>query len=226
MISLNNISKTYSLGKVKVPALKHVTMTINEGDFVTLVGSSGSGKSTLLNLIGLIDDPTEGDITIDRQVIDHRKEKQMTYLRKEYLGFIFQNFNLIPVLTVFENIEYPLLKSRLSLPERKKMINAVLSEVGLEDLGKRFPNEISGGQQQRIAVARAFVKNPKIIIADEPTANLDSKTGMMIIDLMHKINAEHKTTFIMATHDKDLISGADNVVRLLDGEIQNQGKKQ
>jgi putative ABC transport system ATP-binding protein len=219
IIILNDISKNYTLGKVEVPALHDVSMEIEEGDFITLIGPSGSGKSTLLNLIGLIDSPTQGEIRIDRQEINHKNDRQLTYLRKEYLGFIFQNFNLIPVLTVYENIEYPLLKSRLKLPQRKELISGILSEAGLEGLGRRFPNEISGGQQQRVAIARAFVKKPKIVIADEPTANLDSKTGRMIIDLMHRINLEYKATFIMATHDRDLISGADHVINLLDGRV-------
>jgi putative ABC transport system ATP-binding protein len=214
-----NVYKYYQTGKIAVSALIDCSFMLTEGDFVILTGPSGSGKSTLLNIAGLLDTPTKGEVYFCGLKINFQNDKQLTYYRKKNLGFVFQNFNLIPILTVYENVEYPLLGSSYSIVERKELVNSQLREVGLAGLGKRFPNELSGGQQQRVSIARALITNPKIIIADEPTANLDSKTGRNIINLMHAINANTKTTFIMATHDKDLINKADKIIRLFDSKI-------
>lgn len=218
-IAFEKISKTYNLGKVKVPALQNISFQVDRGDFVTVVGPSGSGKSTLLNIVGLLDAPDRGEVFLHETKVDFKKDRWLTLTRREKLGFIFQSFNLIPILNVYENVGYPLLNSPIPLRERKERILRLLEAAGLQGLAKRFPNELSGGQRQRVAIARALVRSPEIVLADEPTANLDSKTGRLIIDLMHTLNQEQQVTFIMATHDQEIISRSDNLLRLLDGTI-------
>jgi putative ABC transport system ATP-binding protein len=219
MIVFEDVSKAYKLGKVEVPALQSVSLTIDRGDFVTVVGPSGSGKSTLLNIVGLLDAPDQGDVFLHETKVDFRKEKRLTLTRREKIGFIFQSFNLIPILNVYENVGYPLLNSSVPLGERKQRILLLLEAVGLQGLEKRFPNELSGGQRQRVAIARALVRSPEIVLADEPTANLDSKTGRLIVDLVHKMNQEQGVTCIMATHDQEIITRSDNLLKLCDGTI-------
>ena len=226
MIVFEDVSKTYKLGKVEVPALQDVSLTIDRGDFVTVMGPSGSGKSTLLNIVGLLDAPDQGDVFLHETKVDFRKERRLTLTRREKIGFIFQNFNLIPILNVYENVGYPLLNSSVPLGERKQRILQLLEAVGLQGLEKRFPNELSGGQRQRVAIARALVRSPEIVLADEPTANLDSATGQNILALMKKINAEQNTTFIFSTHDTSIHAMADHVISLIDGKIQNEYKRQ
>ncbi len=204
-------------------AVKGVSFSIDKGDFISIAGPSGSGKSTILNLIGCIDTPTEGTVSIEGTPTSGLSDRDITNLRHRFIGFIFQSFNLVPVLNVFENIEFPLLlgsdTGKGAKGERKDYIEYLIEEVGLTDWRKHRPNELSGGQRQRVAIARALVTQPQIVLADEPTANLDSKTGEAIIELMKKINRDMETTFIFSTHDQAIVSIADHVIRLLDGEV-------
>ncbi len=221
IIQLKNVKKDYLLGKVVVPAVKGVTFSIERGDFVSIAGPSGSGKSTILNMIGLIDTPTSGEVIIDNKSTNGLSDQELTRFRHEVLGFIFQSFNLIPVLNVWENIEFPLLLGKTSVPKSEwaNWIDFLIGEVGLGDWRTHKPNELSGGQRQRVAIARALVTKPSIVLADEPTANLDSATGEQIIDLMKKINREIQTTFIFSTHDAKIVNIADHIIRLRDGSI-------
>jgi putative ABC transport system ATP-binding protein len=217
-IRVENVKKTYPLGSTEVLALKGVSLAVKSGEFTTIAGPSGCGKSTLLNLIGCMDKPTEGQVYIEGQSTQALSDHKLTELRLLKLGFIFQSFNLIPVLSVFQNVEFPLLlQAQLSTAERKERVESLLREVGLQDHMKNRANELSGGQRQRVAVARALVTNPKIVLADEPTANLDSATGEKIIDLMKHINVTHGTTFVFSTHDPHVMEHATRVIRLKDG---------
>jgi putative ABC transport system ATP-binding protein len=221
-IQFEDVYKSYHLGKLFVPALSGVSFAIEQGEFITLMGPSGSGKTTLLNLLGLIDTPDQGRILLNYQIIPFNKEQLLTKIRRQSIGFIFQSFNLIPILNVKENVEYPLLNSSLPLSVREQRSNKLLSMVGLAGLEKRFPHELSGGQRQRVAIARALVHSPSVVLADEPTANLDSETGSMIVDLMRRMNREEKVTFILATHDPSIISHADRVLKIRDGKLVNK----
>lgn len=224
IIELKDISKDYELGKVIVPALRGISLKISAGDFVAIAGPSGSGKTTLLNLMGLIDKPSAGEIILDKYYVHQLRGNELVKLRQQMLGFIFQSFNLLASLTVFENVELPLLIGgpKLSRKERRQRVIQLLEEVGLTDRLRHRPQELSGGQQQRVAIARALVKRPQIVIADEPTANLDSATGQTILSLMKRINAEHKTTFIFSTHDPVIHQMADHVIFLKDGLIERE----
>jgi len=221
IIELTNVKKTYALGKVEVEAVRGVSFAIEKGDFISIAGPSGSGKSTILNLIGCIDTPTAGTVDIEGRPTAGLSDKELTILRHDAIGFIFQSFNLIPVLDVYENIEFPLLMGAGGPPkkERRAWVESLVAEVGLEQWRRHKPNELSGGQRQRVAIARALVTRPRIVLADEPTANLDSKTGEQIISLMKKINREIATTFIFSTHDPSIVQEADHVIRLHDGEV-------
>ena len=228
IIALTNVKKTYPLGKTEVPAVKGVSFEINKGDFVSIAGPSGSGKSTILNMIGCIDTPTEGSVEIDGVGTSRMNDREITDLRHRTLGFIFQSFNLIPVLNVFENIEFPLLLGSKPTPkgERREWIDFLIGEVGLTNWAKHRANELSGGQRQRVAIARALATKPKIVLADEPTANLDSATGEAIIGLMKRMNQELGTTFIFSTHDPKIVEIADHVIRLKDGLISENYKQE
>ncbi|MDR0443419.1 MAG: ABC transporter ATP-binding protein [Treponema sp.] len=212
------------MGAVEVQALKGVSLEIAEGEFVSVAGPSGSGKTTLMNIIGLIDSFSRGTLIITNQEIVNKNRRELARLRRELLGFIFQSFNLLPVLNVFENVELPLIISGKggSKAERRDRVNYLLEEVGLADRRTHIPAELSGGQQQRVAIARALVTKPRIVIADEPTANLDSQTGEKVLSLMKKINREEKTTFIFSTHDPEIWQMADHVVFLQDGLIKSE----
>lgn len=219
-VLIEKVSKIYPLGKTEVRALTDVSLAIATGEFATIAGPSGCGKSTLLNLIGCMDTPSTGEIFIEGRPISKLTDKQLTALRLEKLGFIFQSFNLIPVLTVFQNIEFPLLiQGGHSAASRQQKVTALLQEVGLIDQSNQRSNELSGGQRQRVAIARALVTNPPIVLADEPTANLDSATGERIIDLMKRINQTHHTTFIFSTHDPQVMQHASRIIRLKDGRL-------
>ena len=222
-----DVHKIYQLGKVEVPAVKGVSFSIEKGDFISIAGPSGSGKTTILNMIGLIDQASSGEVLIDGRPTRELKDRDLTRLRHETLGFIFQSFNLIPVLNVWENIEFPLLlgRTRITKEEKADWINHLIEEVGLADHRKHKPNELSGGQRQRVAIARALVTKPQIVLADEPTANLDSATGEQIIELMKRINRELETTFIFSTHDAKIVNIADHIIRLRDGLIIENRKK-
>ncbi|MDH4262749.1 MAG: ABC transporter ATP-binding protein [Spirochaetia bacterium] len=219
MIDLQNVSKIYYPGKIPAVALNDVSLQVKKGEFLVVAGSSGSGKSTLLNLIGLIDEPSSGSVIIDSLETEGSKEKILTKIRREYLGYIFQNFHLIPTLTVFENVERPLLSTVRDVYERRLLVEESLERVGLQDFLKRYPNEISGGQQQRVSIARAFAKNPEIVLADEPTANLDSANGASILELMEKMNVEKNVTFVLASHDPEVLSLSHRQILLKDGKI-------
>ena len=226
IVQLENVKKVYSLGKAEVQAVRGVSFSIEKGDFASIVGPSGSGKSTILNLIGCIDQPTVGTVIINGTATEGLKDKALTNLRHQTLGFIFQSFNLIPVLNVYENIEFPLLlgKNKMSKKETREWIEYLVEAVGLKDHIIHKSNELSGGQRQRVAIARALVTKPEIVLADEPTANLDSKTGQSILELMKKMNADLNTTFIFSTHDTSIMDIADHVVRLLDGLVVEDTK--
>jgi putative ABC transport system ATP-binding protein len=222
IVILSEVVKIYPLGKTEVHAVKGVSFEINRGEFISIAGPSGSGKSTILNLIGCIDVPTGGTVTIDGRETGGLTDREITRLRHDVIGFIFQSFNLVPVLNVYENIEFPLLlgaNSRNERKEKREWIEFLIEEVGLSDWREHRPNELSGGQRQRVAIARAMVTKPQLVLADEPTANLDSKTGEAIIGLMKKINREMDTTFIFSTHDPAIVGIADHIIRLQDGLV-------
>jgi len=226
IVSIRNVHKDYPLDKVVVKALQGVDLEVKQGDFLSIVGPSGSGKTTLLNLIGCVDVATSGTVLIDGHDTKTLNDRQLTDLRLNTLGFIFQSFNLVPVLSVFQNVEFPLLLQRKLTPvERAKRVDGLLVKVGLDRHAKHRPSELSGGQRQRVAIARALVSRPKIVLADEPTANLDSVTGENIIDLMKHMNKVEKTTFIFSTHDAKVMSHANQVVRLADGRIDGRKTK-
>ncbi len=214
------ITKDYQTGDVLVRALKAVSFDIESASFVSFIGPSGSGKTTLLNLIGCLDKPTEGSLQVAGVDVVKLDRKESARFRGNHIGFIFQDFNLIPVLTVFENIEYPLLMVQ-STPaeERKKRVMTLLEAVGMTDQKEKYPDQISGGQKQRVAVARALVTNAKLVLADEPTANLDTKTAYTVIELMKTMRDEFKTTFIFSTHDQRIVGEAEIIYSLADGEL-------
>jgi len=217
-VRVENATKSYELGKTTVPALRGVSLAVEAGEFLAVAGPSGSGKSTLLNLIGCLDHPTEGRVLIGEQDVASLNDNALSDLRARKIGFIFQTFNLIPVLSALENVEFPLLFRGGDHGGRARARRA-LEEVGLADFARHRPDELSGGQRQRVAVARALVTDPVIVLADEPTANLDSSTGEAIIDLMLEINRRDGTTFIFSTHDPKVMGHAHRVVRLADGVI-------
>jgi putative ABC transport system ATP-binding protein len=220
IVSVKDAVKNYTLGNVVVPALRGVTLDVVEGDFIAIAGPSGSGKTTLLNLIGCVDTPTSGTVEVEGKDTRKLSERQLTTLRLHTIGFIFQSFNLVSVLSVFQNVELPLLLQRqLSGPERAKRVMQLLEKVGIREYANHRPSELSGGQRQRVAIARALVTRPGIVLADEPTANLDSVTGQHILDLMKELNRTEKTTFIFSTHDQKVMAHANAIVRLADGKF-------
>jgi putative ABC transport system ATP-binding protein len=227
IVNIKDLWKIYPMGDVEVQALKGVNLEIIQGEFVSIAGPSGSGKTTLMNIIGLIDSFDRGSLIIDNFEIKNQNRRELARLRRELLGFVFQSFNLLPVLNVYENVELPLIISGKggSKAERKDRVEYLLEEVGIADRRRHIPTELSGGQQQRVAIARALVTKPKIVIADEPTANLDSATGEKVLSLMKKINHAEKTTFIFSTHDPHIWQMADHVVFLQDGLINSEERR-
>lgn len=221
IIDAHNVSKIYDKKMVPVMALQDVHLHIEEGEFVALVGPSGSGKSTLLNMIGGLDDPTNGSVIVDGVEITKLRENKLIDFRLRNIGFVFQSFNLIPVLTAKENIGFVLQLQNVSKKEREKRVMELLHQVGLEDKENSKPGELSGGQQQRVAVARALASKPKIILADEPTANLDTKAAENLLDIMAKLNKEEKITFLFSTHDARVIKKARRVITLVDGKVDS-----
>lgn len=223
LIVAENIGKDYQAGEVRIRALKDLSFSIDAASFVSFVGPSGSGKTTLLNLIGCLDKPTDGRLTVADTDVLHLDRKQSASFRGNNLGFIFQDFNLIPVLTVYENIEYPLIMVQdISPKEREKRVNSLINAVGMSEQRDKYPDQISGGQKQRVAVARALVTNPKLVLADEPTANLDHATAYMVINLMKKMRDEFNTTFIFSTHDQKIVGEAEIIYTLEDGELKDK----
>jgi len=222
VVELRGVTKEYLLGKVTVPALKGINLDIPAGDFLSIAGPSGSGKTTLLNLVGCIDRPTSGQVLINGSNVEELNDKELTILRHRTVSFIFQSFNLIPVLNIFENVEFPLLlgKRTRSRTEEREWIEHIIDEVGLSDRMKHRPNELSGGQRQRVAIARALITRPQIVLADEPTANLDSATSEHIIELMQQINQSDGTTFLFSTHDPMIVQMVNKVIPLHDGHLR------
>ncbi|MBN2323577.1 MAG: ABC transporter ATP-binding protein [Spirochaetes bacterium] len=225
MITLAKVSKNYRIGEIMVQALVDVSLEAEQNEFLSIAGPSGSGKTTLLNLIGCIDRPDSGEIFIDWQAVSARNKKELALFRREKLGFVFQTFNLIPVLTAYENVSFVLSLLDIREPEIKARSMAMLREVGLEGKEDVLPGRLSGGQQQRVAIARALVKSPRIVLADEPTANLDSKTGEDILKLMERLNKKHNTMFIFSTHDPMVMDYAHRLVSLHDGRIVSDERR-
>ena len=221
MIKLENVKKVFRTEEVETWALREVNLEVKEGEFVAIMGPSGCGKSTLLNILGLLDNPTEGTYMLNGKDVSKLKENDRTDIRKGTIGFVFQSFNLIDELNVYENIELPLLYMNTPNRERKERIEAVMDRMAISHRRKHFPNQLSGGQQQRVAIARAVLPNPKIILADEPTGNLDSKNGKEVMNLLSELNKEG-TTIIMVTHSQHDAAYADRIINLYDGQIVDQ----
>jgi putative ABC transport system ATP-binding protein len=220
IVEMQKVARRYALGKTTVTALQEIDLVIERGEFAVIAGPSGSGKTTCLNLIGCVDVPSDGTVKIDGVATSSLTDKQLTDLRLNKIGFIFQSFNLINVLDIYQNVEFPLLlQGTLSPADRKKRVEEMVEKVGLTKQIRQRPNELSGGQRQRVAIARALVTRPALVLADEPTANLDSVTGTQIIDLMHDLNKREKTTFLFSTHDPKVMNRAERIIRVLDGRI-------
>jgi putative ABC transport system ATP-binding protein len=220
LLELNKVKKIYQQGKIEVPALRGIDLTVEQGEFTTIFGPSGSGKTTLLNMIGCLDTPTEGEIRLNDKKVSDLSRKELAMTRRYNIGFVFQSYNLIPVLTAYENVEFAIrLTDHTSESQMKEKVLKMLAEVGLKGLESRRPNELSGGEKQRVAIARALVKEPKIVLADEPTANLDSETAADVVDIMRKMNKELGTTFIFSTHDPAVMKYASRFINLKDGMI-------
>ena len=225
IVEVRNLSRTYKQGNLDVPALRGVDLDIEPGEFTVLMGPSGSGKTTLLNQIGALDEPDGGSVKVEGRELSGMKKSELAKLRLERIGFVFQAYNLIPVLTAYENAEFVLLMQGKSKTERQQIVMETLKTVGLEGMEGRRPTELSGGQQQRVAVARAIAGGPALILADEPTANLDSATGYALIETMKKLNEEQGVTFVFATHDPKVMEHARRIVRLVDGKITEDIRK-
>ncbi len=218
MIKIKDLRKVFRTEEVETIALNNISMGVKEGEFVAIMGPSGCGKSTLLNILGLLDNPTSGEYWLDGKEVGHLKEKERTQTRKGKIGFVFQSFNLIEEMTVYENVELPLTYLKVKASERKKRVEEVLRRMNISHRAGHFPNQLSGGQQQRVAIARAVIANPKLILADEPTGNLDSKNGKDVMDLLTELNREG-TTIVMVTHSQHDASFAHRIVNLFDGQI-------
>ena len=225
MIELENITKTYRMGEETIHALSNIDLTIAEGEFVALVGPSGSGKSTLLHIIGGLDSPTSGKVTINGQDLSQASDKELSRYRNRSVGFVFQTFNLHPTYNALENVALPLIFSRMPRPERLKLAREALETVGLAERASHHPNQLSGGERQRVSIARALVVQPKLILADEPTGNLDSKNGNRIIELLSRLNKEKGITLLLVTHDLDVASNAPRALFLRDGVIVEERRK-
>ncbi|MDD5325637.1 MAG: ABC transporter ATP-binding protein [Polaromonas sp.] len=225
-VKLQGVSRVYRQGSVAVNALTQIDLEIRKGDFAVLVGPSGSGKTTLLNLIGGLDTPTEGRIEVDGIEIGRMSRAQLSAVRLHKIGFVFQEFNLIPVLSALENVEFVMLLQGVAEAQRRERATTLLKELGLEGMEHRRPNELSGGQQQRVAVARAIAAEPIIVLPDEPTANLDSKAGAALMDLMRRLNEDKGVTFVFSTHDPMVVERAHRVIRLRDGRVESDERRQ
>ena len=220
IIKVKNLEKTYQDNGIPVHAIRGIDLDISKGEFLVIAGPSGSGKTTLLNMIGALDKPTKGNIYFEGEDITKKSKSELSSFRLHKLGFIFQAYNLIPVLTALENIEFSMMLLGIPEKEREEKALKLMDELGIKDLANKRPNEMSGGQQQRVAVARAIINNPSIVLADEPTANLDSKTAGHLLDLMQKMNEEKKITFIFSSHDKQVMNRAKRLLILKDGLIE------
>ena len=219
IVETQNVTRVFSVGDVTVQALRGVDLKVETGEFAAVAGPSGSGKATLFNLIGGLDEPTSGEILVGNEKLSGMSKKQLSRLRLDRIGFVFQAYNLIPVLTAYENVEYPLILKNTPTAERKKRVGDLLAAVGLGDMMHRRPVQMSGGQQQRVAIARSLVCEPVIVLADEPTANVDSETGAELLSLMQKLNQTRQTTFLFSTHDPMVMNAARRLIRLKDGKV-------
>lgn len=222
---LSGVEKSYQMDAVNVPVLRGIDLLVRPGHFTVLLGPSGSGKTTLLNLVGCIDRPDQGEVVVAGTAINQLDDDALADFRSKNIGFVFQGFNLLPVLTTYENIEYPLVLAGYAASERERRVTRLLEAVGLKDRAHNLPGQLSGGQRQRVAIARAMVRKPKLVIADEPTANLDSQTGASILALMRHMQRRYKITFLFSSHDRNLISVADDLITLRDGVIQSIRRK-
>lgn len=223
MIKIKDLSKVFRTEEIETTALNNISMEVEDGEFVAVMGPSGCGKSTLLNILGLLDNPTSGKYWVDGKEVGHLKEKERTQTRKGKIGFVFQSFNLIEEMTVYENVELPLTYLKVKSSDRKKRVEEVLRRMNISHRSGHFPNQLSGGQQQRVAIARAVIANPKLILADEPTGNLDSKNGKDVMDLLTELNREG-TTIVMVTHSQHDASFAHRIVNLFDGQIVDEAQ--
>lgn len=217
MITLKNIHKIYRTNEIETVALENVNLTVEKSEFVSIMGPSGCGKSTLLNIIGLLDDPTQGDVSLAGELVAKMRDRELAALRNQKLGFVFQSFHLIPALNVLDNVELPLIYRKVGSKERRQKALEVLEKVGLSHRTKHFPTQLSGGQCQRVAIARAIVGNPEILLADEPTGNLDSRMGAEVMDILFNLNRQDGTTIVMVTHDEHIASQTGRIVRFFDG---------
>ena len=225
IVKLEGVTKVYQDGKVAVSALRGVDLELQKGDFAAIAGPSGSGKTTLLNIMGGLDKPTEGTVLLEDKILSDMSRGELSRLRLNRIGFIFQSYNLIPVLTAYENAEFVLLLQKRPAEERRQQVVNLLEEVGLAGLENRFPREMSGGQQQRVAIARSIAPEPALVLADEPTANVDSHTAAELLDLMEKLNRENGVTFLFSTHDPAVMERARRLIRLKDGMIEKDTVK-
>ena len=221
LIQVEDVSKVYSTGEVEVAALDHVSLAIQRGEFTAIAGPSGSGKSTLLNILSGLDTPSSGRVSLDGRAISEMSGSELSDFRRDHIGFVFQSYNLIPVLTATENAEYVMLLQGVAPNERKRRIREILAEVGLQGMEDRRPQQLSGGQQQRVAIARAMASRPDLILADEPTANVDSTTGTALIDMMRELNENQGMTFVFSTHDTMIMERARRLILLKDGHIDS-----
>lgn len=227
LLELKDVKKIYQQGEVEVPALRGIDLTVDRGEFTTIYGPSGSGKTTLLNMIGCLDKPTSGQINFDGKELEDQGKKELAMIRRHNIGFVFQSSNLIPVLTAYENVEFAIkLVDEHNEKELREKVLKILADVGLEGLEDRRPSELSGGQQQRVAIARALVKEPKLVLADEPSASLDSKTSEEVLEVMVKMNEELGTTFIFSTHDPLVMDYAHRLLEIKDGQISEDKRRE
>jgi putative ABC transport system ATP-binding protein len=220
-VVLRGVTKAYRLDTVQVPALRDINLDIHPGRFTVIGGPSGSGKTTLLNLIGCIDRPDAGEIVVAGEPVQRLSDEALSDFRARHLGFVFQNFNLLPVLTAYENVEYPLILTRVPAAQRRERVRSLLEAVGLAEKARHRPGQLSGGQRQRLAIARALATRPRLVLADEPTANLDSQTGAAIIALMRQMQQEQQVSFVFSSHDPQVLAAADDAVTIRDGRIES-----
>lgn len=225
LLELKDVEKIYQQGKIEVPALRGINLTFEKGEFTTIFGPSGSGKTTLLNLIGCLDKPTSGEIYFEGKKLNQYSKGDLSLIRRHNIGFVFQSFNLIPVFTAYENVEFAIRLLDVDKKEIKERVYDILEAVGLKGMESRYPNELSGGQKQRVAVARALVKEPQLVLADEPTANLDSETGQDVLEIMLKMNKKLNTTFIFSTHDPQVMDNARRLIEIKDGRVSHDERR-
>jgi len=225
VVSVENVTKTYQQGRVAVHALRGLDLVVRAGELTALYGPSGSGKTTLLNIVGALDHPTSGRVLIEGQDLGTLSRRELSHLRRDRIGFVFQAYNLIPVLTAYENAETVMALQGIAAPTRRARIGELFAEMGLEGLEDRRPDELSGGQQQRVAIARAIAAGPAVVLADEPTANVDSETAEKLLDIMEKLNSERGATFIFSTHDPRVMERARRLVRIVDGRVDGEEGK-